>query len=70
VGCTNPGTYLAHVSEPLSRDRAWDGWRESWNNREIKLGEMFIVYATLYSTLIVGLVVWMVQRFDRAAGRS
>jgi ABC-type transport system involved in multi-copper enzyme maturation permease subunit len=70
VGCTNPGTYLAHVSEPLARDRHWDGWRETWNARERELLPMFLVYSGIYSSLIVGLVVWMIHRFDRAAGRS
>jgi ABC-type transport system involved in multi-copper enzyme maturation permease subunit len=70
VGCTNPGTYLAHVSDPLSRDVRWEGWQESWNNRERELLPMFSVYAGAYIALIAGLVFWMVHRFDRAAGRS
>jgi ABC-type transport system involved in multi-copper enzyme maturation permease subunit len=70
IGCTNPGTYLAHVSEALSRDHAWEGWRDNWRRRELTLAPMFLVYTSLYSFVIVGLVAWMVQRFDRAAGRS
>jgi ABC-type transport system involved in multi-copper enzyme maturation permease subunit len=70
VGCTNPGTYLAHASEPLSHSTRWQGWEESWRSRERELLPMFLVYSGIYSSLIVGLVVWMVQRFDRSSGRS
>jgi hypothetical protein len=73
VGSTNPGTYLAHVSEAFSRNHRWDswqGWRDSWRRRELELAPMFLFYTSLYSAVIAILVVWMVQRFDRAAGRA
>ena len=70
VGCTNPGIYLAHISEPLSRHYGWDGRQDWGRSRELELLPMFLIYSGLYSTLIVGLVVWMIQRFDRSAGRS
>jgi hypothetical protein len=70
VGCTNPGTYLSHVSEALSRDSMWEGWRESWDQRGRELLPTFTIYAGVYSGAVVGLAAWMIQRFDRAAGRS
>jgi ABC-type transport system involved in multi-copper enzyme maturation permease subunit len=70
VACSNPGTYLAYISEPLARSYRWEGWQETWNARERELMPLFAVYAGVYGSLIVGLVVWMIQRFDRAAGRS
>jgi len=70
VGCTNPFAYLAHVSEPLSRNIRWEGWQDHWRTQEAELLPKFVLYAGLYGTVIVGLVVWMIQRFDRAAGRS
>jgi ABC-type transport system involved in multi-copper enzyme maturation permease subunit len=68
--CTNPGAYLAYVSEPLSRSYRSDGWRDHVTREELMLETMFGTYAAGYSTLIVGLVLWMIQRFNRAAGRS
>ena len=69
VGSTNPGSYLVLVSEPLGRDRPWHSY-ERWTSRERELAPMFVTYASIYSAVIVGLVLWMIQRFDRAAGRS
>jgi ABC-type transport system involved in multi-copper enzyme maturation permease subunit len=70
VGCSNPGTYLAHVSDPLSRSYRWEGWQEARRVRESQLVPMFFIYSGIYSTMIVGLVLWMIHRFDRLAGRS
>jgi ABC-type transport system involved in multi-copper enzyme maturation permease subunit len=70
IGCTNPGTYLAHLSEPLSRDTYWEGWQEDWDRRGRDLLPTFTIYSGVYVAAIAGLAVWMVQRFNRAAGRS
>jgi len=70
VGFTNPGTYLAHISETLVRNYRWEGWEETYRAKERGLVGQFLVYAGIYSSLIVGLVVWMIRRFDRSAGRS
>jgi ABC-type transport system involved in multi-copper enzyme maturation permease subunit len=70
VGCSNPGTYLVHISEPLLRSYRWEGWEETWREKERRLAGQFLVYVGIYSSLIVGLVVWMIHRFDRSAGRS
>jgi ABC-type transport system involved in multi-copper enzyme maturation permease subunit len=70
VACTNPGTYLAHVSEPLARSYRWEGWHETWRSRELELLPSFLIYTGIYASVIVGLVLLMVRRFDRSAGRS
>ena len=69
MGATNPGTYLAHVSETLSNSYHWDGWREHVLSRERELIPKFLTFVGFYSTLAAGLMLWMVHRFDRATGR-
>jgi ABC-type transport system involved in multi-copper enzyme maturation permease subunit len=70
VGSTNPGTYLVVVSDAFSRSGRWEGWREGLNSQVRELVPMFLVYVGSYSALVVGLILWMVHRFDRATGRS
>jgi ABC-type transport system involved in multi-copper enzyme maturation permease subunit len=70
IGMTNPAMYMAHVSGPLARGYSsyrGGGWQAE---RELELWPMFMVYLGLYGGLVSALVVWLIRRFDRAAGRS
>lgn len=67
VASSNPGTYLAHVSGAVGRPIARIRWDDAgWEDEHLSA---FRVYGAGYSAVIVGLVFWMVHRFDRAAGR-
>jgi ABC-type transport system involved in multi-copper enzyme maturation permease subunit len=69
IGITNPGMYLAHWSELLERRYHWEGWRNRHEANIAQLWPMFEIYVALYGSLIVGLIVWIHHRFDRAVGR-
>jgi len=70
IGITNPGTYLAHWSDLMERRHRWEGWHYDSRAKVLKLLPIFQMYVAFYGTLIVGLIVWMHHRFDRATGRS
>jgi ABC-type transport system involved in multi-copper enzyme maturation permease subunit len=69
IGVTNPGTYLVHWSDLMEQRHHWEGWKNRHLESVARLWPMFELYLALYGTLIVGLIVWMLHRFDRAAGR-
>jgi ABC-type transport system involved in multi-copper enzyme maturation permease subunit len=70
IGYTNPGRYLAYVSEPLSHHYRGEGWSQYWRRQEEELVPLFGVYFGVYLGAILSLIFWLIRRFDRSAGRS
>lgn len=69
IGATNPGVFLVHISEGFSRSYGWEGWQEHYRSREREMIPIYLSYVGFYSTLVAGLLLWMVHRFDRSTGR-
>ena len=71
IGVTNPGTYLVYLSDLLSRSYHWNASGSQWLiEKTNRFWDKFEFFVALYGVLIAGLVAWIHQRFDRAAGRS
>jgi ABC-type transport system involved in multi-copper enzyme maturation permease subunit len=68
IAGTNPGAYLVYLSKMLERRYSYgNSYQSDWISL---LRTAFPAYVLIFAVLIIGLVVAIHRRFDRATGRS